>query len=127
MRRGYSCRILRVSKRMTKRFVQQGRNERKAEAYSLRYVEALNDVRTTLADLCVILTSGAFRRRTRATHNVAGILRTESRPSLETHPSRVMREPQHGHQDIRRAEPAPPVESQAVPVNLPLSLTQQKP
>jgi hypothetical protein len=63
---------------MTKRFVQQGRNEQKAEAYSLRYDEALSDVKTTLAEICVIFTSGAFRRRTRSTHNAADILRNEA-------------------------------------------------
>ena len=33
---------------MFKKAAQQGRSERKAEAYSLRYVEALSDARTKL-------------------------------------------------------------------------------
>jgi len=41
--------------RMFKKAVQQGRSERKAEAYSFRYVEALSDVRTQLADFFNIL------------------------------------------------------------------------
>jgi len=35
---------------MLKKAVQQGRSERRAEAYPLGYVEALNDARTLLAD-----------------------------------------------------------------------------
>jgi hypothetical protein len=35
--------------------VQQGRSERKAEAYFVCYVEALSDVRTTLAAIFTIL------------------------------------------------------------------------
>jgi hypothetical protein len=41
--------------RMLKKFVQQGRSERRAEAYPLGYVEGLNDARTTLADFFSIL------------------------------------------------------------------------
>jgi len=41
--------------RMVKKAVQRGRNEQKAEAYSLRYVEALRDVRTKLAAFFNIL------------------------------------------------------------------------
>jgi len=40
---------------MVKKAVQRGRNEQKAEAYSLRYVEALRDVRTKLAAFFNIL------------------------------------------------------------------------
>jgi len=35
---------------MLKKAVQQGRSERRAEAYPLGYVEGLNDARTLLAD-----------------------------------------------------------------------------
>ena len=38
------------SRRMLKKAVQQGRSERRAEAYPLGYVEGLNDARTLLAD-----------------------------------------------------------------------------
>jgi hypothetical protein len=44
--------------RMLKRAVQQGRSERRAEAYPLGYVEGLNDARTTLADVFSILRVG---------------------------------------------------------------------
>ena len=35
-----------MARRMFKKAVQQGRSERKAEAYSVRYVEALSEART---------------------------------------------------------------------------------
>jgi hypothetical protein len=40
---------------MFKKAVQQGRSERKAEAYSVRYVEALSEARTPLEDFFNIL------------------------------------------------------------------------
>jgi hypothetical protein len=40
---------------MLKKAVQQGRSERRAEAYPLGYVEDLNDARTLLADFFSIL------------------------------------------------------------------------
>jgi hypothetical protein len=40
---------------MLKNAVQQGRSERRPEAYPLGYVEDLNDARTTLADFFSIL------------------------------------------------------------------------
>jgi hypothetical protein len=40
---------------MLKKIVQQGRSERRAEAYPLGYVEGLNDERTLLADFFSIL------------------------------------------------------------------------
>ena len=40
---------------MLKKFVQQGRSERKDESYSAPYVEDLNDARTKLADFFSIL------------------------------------------------------------------------
>jgi len=40
---------------MVKKAVQQGRSERKAEAYCFSYVEALSDARTKLADFFSIL------------------------------------------------------------------------
>jgi hypothetical protein len=40
---------------MLKKAVQQGRNERSAEAYPLGYVEGLSDARTKLADFFNIL------------------------------------------------------------------------
>ena len=140
---------------MAKPFVQPGRNARKIEAYSVADAEALRDVATTLGDrrvpgnglrsnrwmgrvqnirrtgaavkkdLCNMLISGAFRRRIRATHNVADILRTGSRQGPETHPSRAMRELQHGHQDTRQA--VLPAESRADPKTLLLPPTQLKP
>ena len=42
-------------RRMLKKAVQQGRSERRAEAYPLGYVEGLNDARTLLADFFSIL------------------------------------------------------------------------
>jgi len=45
-----------VSRRMLKKPAQQGRSERKAEAYSVPYVEALSEARTPLEDFCNILT-----------------------------------------------------------------------
>jgi hypothetical protein len=44
-----------LSSRMLKKFVQQGRSERRPEAYPLGYVEGLNDARTKLADFFSIL------------------------------------------------------------------------
>jgi hypothetical protein len=41
--------------RMFKKAVQRGRSERRAEAYSLPYVEGLSDARTKLADCFNIL------------------------------------------------------------------------
>jgi hypothetical protein len=40
---------------MLKKAVQQGRSERRTEAYPLGYVEGLNDARTPLADFFSIL------------------------------------------------------------------------
>ena len=40
---------------MTKKFIQQGRSERKPEAYCFRYVEGLSEVRTKLDDFYRIL------------------------------------------------------------------------
>jgi hypothetical protein len=40
---------------MLKKPIQQGRSERKAEAYTMGYVEALSDARTPLAGFCNIL------------------------------------------------------------------------
>jgi hypothetical protein len=40
---------------MFKKAVQQGRSERKAEAYSLLYIETLSDTRTKLEDFFNIL------------------------------------------------------------------------
>jgi hypothetical protein len=40
---------------MLKKPVQQGRSERRTEAYPLGYVEGLNDARTPLADFFSIL------------------------------------------------------------------------
>jgi len=110
---------------MTKRFVQQGRNEQKAEAYSLRYDEALSDVKTTLAELCVIFTSGAFRRRTRSTHNAADILRNEARQDFQTHPFLARTARPHGHQDTRQAVSGP-MQSQPHRMNLLLAQKLQK-
>jgi len=43
---------------MLKKAVQQGRSERRGEAYSVPYVEPLSDVRTPLADFFSILLEG---------------------------------------------------------------------
>ena len=43
---------------MIKKVVQQGRSERRAEAYPLGYVEGLNDARTKLAGFFSILIEG---------------------------------------------------------------------
>ena len=43
------------SRRKLKKAVQQGRSERRPDAYPLGYVEGLNDARTTLADFFSIL------------------------------------------------------------------------
>ena len=43
------------SRRMLKKVDQQGRSERRPEAYPLGYVEDLNDARTLLADFFSIL------------------------------------------------------------------------
>jgi hypothetical protein len=40
---------------MLKKAVQQGRSERRADAYPLGYVEGLSDARTMLADFFIIL------------------------------------------------------------------------
>jgi len=45
-------------RRMLKKAVQQGRSERRGEAYGLRYVEPLSDARTPLADFFSILVDG---------------------------------------------------------------------
>ena len=42
-------------RRILKRFVQQGRSERRGEAYSFPYVEPLSEARTMLAELFSIL------------------------------------------------------------------------
>ena len=41
--------------RTFKKFIQQGRSERRSEAYPLGYVEDLNDARTTLGDFFNVL------------------------------------------------------------------------
>ena len=45
---------------MLKKAVQQGRNERRGEAYPLGYVDGLNDARTLLADFFSILLEPAL-------------------------------------------------------------------
>ena len=45
---------------MLKKAVQQGRSERRADAYPLGYVEGLNDARTLLADFFSILLEPAL-------------------------------------------------------------------
>ncbi len=60
------------SRRMLKKAVQQGRSERRAEAYPLGYVEGLSDARTMLPDFFSILlwdvveNSGLDRRQRRS-------------------------------------------------------------
>jgi hypothetical protein len=49
----HSCRMLKMA-------VQQGRSERRAEAYPLGYVEGLNDARTLLADFFSSLLEGRY-------------------------------------------------------------------
>ena len=46
-----------MPRRMLKKTVQQGRSERRGEAYSVRYVEPLSEARTMLADFFSILLS----------------------------------------------------------------------
>jgi len=48
---------------MLKKFVQQGRSERRADAYPLRYVEGLSDARTPLADFFSILLGAPIELR----------------------------------------------------------------
>jgi len=48
---------------MLKKAVQQGRSERRPEAYPLGYVEGLNDARTPLADFFSILLETRIRLR----------------------------------------------------------------
>ena len=56
MLRFYTCTITKsCSRRMLKKFVQQGRSERRADAYPLGYVEDLNDARTTPEDFFSVL------------------------------------------------------------------------
>jgi hypothetical protein len=45
-----------------KKLVQQGRSERRPEAYSVRYVEGLSDARTQLESFCIILSSARLDR-----------------------------------------------------------------
>jgi cell division protein FtsB len=54
-----------TSVRMLKKVVQQGRSERRAEAYPLGYVEGLSDARTKLADFfSILLVGGEVRMKT---------------------------------------------------------------
>ena len=46
---------VRILSRMFKKAVQQGRSERRPEAYPLGYVEVLRDARTKLADFFNIM------------------------------------------------------------------------
>jgi hypothetical protein len=46
---------LKMPHRMLKKAAQQGRSERRGDAYSVRYVEPLSEVRTPLADFFSIL------------------------------------------------------------------------
>jgi hypothetical protein len=48
---------------MLKKTVQQGRSERRAEAYPLGYVEGLSDARTMLADFFSILSGDIVENR----------------------------------------------------------------
>ena len=58
---------------MLKKAVQQGRSERRAEAYPLGYVEGLNDARTLLADFFSILLAVPIELRNHLNH--VGLLR----------------------------------------------------
>ena len=44
-----------IAWRMAKKSFQQGRSERKPEAYSLGYVEGLSEARTKLEGFCAVL------------------------------------------------------------------------
>ena len=55
-----------TSRRMLKMAVQQGRSERRPEAYPLGYVEDLSDARTPLADFFSILPRYSAHRATMA-------------------------------------------------------------
>ncbi len=48
-----------ASSRMLKKAVQQGRNKRRGDAYSVRYGEPLSEARTPLADFFSILLRSA--------------------------------------------------------------------
>ena len=57
-----SCTFRSISSRMLKKAVQQGRSERRPEAYPPGYIEGLSDARTKLAGFFSILIEGhAFR------------------------------------------------------------------
>ena len=58
---------------MFKKAVQQGRSERRPEAYPLGYVEGLNDARTLLADFFSILLMRALAVRTGQWHFLADL------------------------------------------------------
>jgi hypothetical protein len=47
-----------MARRLFRKAVQQGRSERRGDAYSVRYVEPLSDARTPLADFINNLLAG---------------------------------------------------------------------
>jgi len=49
---------IRISRRLFRKAVQQGRSERRGDAYSVPYVEPLSDARTPLADFVNSLLEG---------------------------------------------------------------------
>ena len=54
---------IRNARRMFKKVVQRGRSERGGEAYSLPYVDPLNDARAKLADFFNILLERSLQAR----------------------------------------------------------------
>jgi hypothetical protein len=48
-----------MARRLLRKTVQQGRSERRGDAYSVPYVEPLSDARTTLADFVNSLLGGS--------------------------------------------------------------------
>ena len=55
-----------MARRLFRKAVQQGRSERRGDAYSVRYVEPLSDARTPLADFINSLLAGAQLVSTKA-------------------------------------------------------------
>jgi hypothetical protein len=69
---------------MLKTSGQQGRSERRGDAYSVRYVEYLGDARTTLTDVFSILLALVGFERCDGQHIVASTLgATEKGPVFE--------------------------------------------
>ena len=91
---GRSLRRLRA-RGLFKKAVQQGRSERKGDAYSLAYVEPLSEARTKLADFFNSPLMNVVWGRMSVQHGVNVLQAHQSHPHSRMHGGRAQMRKQH--------------------------------